>query len=802
MLPSRGLLAVLTTAWVVALPVPALADVRELDSSLQALVRDEQPTGPVVDDTVQVTPGDRALVDVHVEGDAATAARWLATAGMDVRAHVDGPPLGLVTGYVAVDALPAITRVAGVTAVTPTIEGGTDEGAVLSQGDAAHKGPAARALGATGAAVKVGVISDSINQVGTKVAGSQASGDLPAEVSVLTDHAGRSDEGRAMAEIIYDTAPGVTKMAFASGTATGAAGKASAIDALVAAGAKVIADDIFYLNQPFFQDGPVSQAVDRARDAGVAYFASAGNRNRQSWEGGPRFDAGTGYEDFDAGAATDTTQTLLNLPAGGTITMYLQWDEPWGQAKTNLDIELVNPSTNVVLLSGTTDNITSGLPLELVGAKNSGGSAVTVGLRIKRVAQAPGAPALTRLKTIMSTDFGSAPFAEHGGFDTINPDAAAALGAITVAAVRHNDNGLNDPEPFSSRGPKTRLFDKNGVRLPAPEVRQKPDVAAADGVATSVPGFTTFNGTSAATPSAAGVATLALSAKPTMPLSLLRAVMTNSANVIDCSLPGLPDADCGAGFILADRAVAQAQDVSPPAVTPVLSPAAPTGQNGWWTGDVSIGWDITDPGSPTETVSGCAPTSAGSDGTTVAGCSARSVGGATTGPTVVVNRDSTPPTTPVISGTSCSSSDATSGLQSCVVTSFSPTPGVTTLTATATDNAGLKSTATQTVGSRITTGGVAGITQRSPTAADVVSFPSNKVCMKRTKALKLSIKKPKTGAIKSVSVKISGVRKVKTLKKPGSLTLGTLKSKRVTVTATVTFKDGRKSTAKRTYKRC
>ena len=95
-----------------------------------------------------------------------------------------------------------------------------------------------------------------------------------------------------MAEIVYDTAPGIPKIIFARGGG-GAATRANNIDALVAAGAKVITDDTFYLSQPFFQDGIVAQAVDRAKANGVAYLVSAGNRARQSWEGvftpvGPR----------------------------------------------------------------------------------------------------------------------------------------------------------------------------------------------------------------------------------------------------------------------------------------------------------------------------------------------------------------------------------------------------------------------------------------------------------------------------------------------------------------------------------
>ena len=87
-----------------------------------------------------------------------------------------------------------------------------------------------------------------------------------------------------MAEIIFDTAPGIRHMLFTTGTG-GAATRAAGIDNLVTAGAKVIADDTFQITEPFFQDGIVAQAVDRAKAAGVTYLVSAGNRARQSWEG-------------------------------------------------------------------------------------------------------------------------------------------------------------------------------------------------------------------------------------------------------------------------------------------------------------------------------------------------------------------------------------------------------------------------------------------------------------------------------------------------------------------------------------
>ncbi len=139
--------------------------------------------------------------------------------------------------------------------------------------------------------------------------------------------------------------------------------------------------------------------------------------------------------------------------------------------------------------------------------------------------------------------------------NTINPDAAAAEGALAVAAVDALDPGLDTPELFSSRGPITRLFDKDGVRLPSPQVRSKPELAAADGLSTTVPGFETFFGTSAAVPSAAGVAAVLRSSDPGASADEIEQAMTDPANAIDCIESALvPDPDCGAGFLLADKA--------------------------------------------------------------------------------------------------------------------------------------------------------------------------------------------------------------------------------------------------------
>ena len=78
------------------------------------------------------------------------------------------------------------------------------------------------------------------------------------------------------------------------------------------------------------------------------------------------------------------------------------------------------------------------------------------------------------------------------------------------------------PEYYSSPGPVTVYFDKNGNRLTSPDVRLQPTVAAADGANTSFFGSDSssdpdtisknFSGTSAAGPHAAAIAALVLQA--------------------------------------------------------------------------------------------------------------------------------------------------------------------------------------------------------------------------------------------------------------------------------------------------
>ena len=451
-----------------------------------------------------------------------------------------------------------------------------DSGSVASQGDAAHRGPQARAQGANGSGVAVGVISDSIGKLAgpSTLAISKANGDLPLNTQVLTEGpADGTDEGRAMAEVIYDQAPGVSGIYFSSGSGCGAA-KVAAINQLVAAGVKVIADGVPCLAEPFFQEGPVAQAVDNAKAAGVAYFASAGDNARQSYEATFAVAGGacpssittageTGScHDFGGGAVT---RPVAVVAPGATLSVMLQWNESFAGAATDVDLFLLNHAGGALLAFSAAVQNGSQPPRESASYKNNTASPISVDLSLVRFA----GTAFPLMKTIVS---GATP--AQDGSDTINPDAASALGSLAVAAVNAGQPGLNVVEPFSSRGPHTLRRNASGTAV-TPIVEAKPSLAGADGISTDLPAgrLNPFVGTSAAAASAAGVAALVRSAGPTLTVDQVYAIMTDPANAIPCAAGS---AECGAGFIQADRAVRAALPKADVSLTAAAAPPAGT----------------------------------------------------------------------------------------------------------------------------------------------------------------------------------------------------------------------------------
>ncbi|MDW7694603.1 T9SS type A sorting domain-containing protein [Flammeovirgaceae bacterium SG7u.111] len=528
---------------------------------------------------------------------------------------------GVVSGLMPLSSIAEMEQVSSLKFLKAAFKPHKNVGLTTSQADEAQLSDEAKSLfNVNGAGVKIGIISDSYdNLLGADA--TIVSGDLPGaanpngfttEVQVLEDlPSGGSDEGRAMAELVHDVAPG-SELAFHTAF-LGTADFANGIIELAQNDCDVIVDDIIYFAEPMFQDGIIGQATDIVKDAGVSYFSSAGNQLDASYEA-PFRDGGT-YEladafsgfslgdyimhDFDEGPGVDIFQEIQFPATGGSLTLALQWAEPAASvcagcpgATSDLDFFLVlAEDTGAVFfnLSGLDFNVGAD-PFELLGI--SAGGAVTAYLAIGKVPD--GTPNPEMIKYVSYADN---LVTEYVGRSSTSYGHANANGAISVGAVRYDrtpEFGVNPPlrEVFSSSGGVPTFFDIQGN--PINELRLKPEISAVQGTNTTFfgfdyegDGFPNFFGTSASAPHAAAVAALMLEANG-MDLTPdeIEEAMTSTAidiaptNPLTKTPPAGTDAkfdfDTGFGLLVATEAIASTLDV--PTVTSFTVIDAKTGE--------------------------------------------------------------------------------------------------------------------------------------------------------------------------------------------------------------------------------
>jgi hypothetical protein len=577
-----------------------------------------------------VRDGNRVFVEVRFSGGAEAGVNALREAGAEI--FDVSPRYQTVTVATRPLDLPEIGAVPGVESVSevlsPVVRGANCGGAVTSEGDQQLNAAVARSgFSVDGSGVTVGIISDSFDRrasAATHASGDVASGDLPgpgspcgssAPVGVLADTDGEGrDEGRAMAQIVHDLAPGASidfATAFPSETAF-----AGSIRALWKAGAQVIVDDIAYYEEPFFQDGPVAVAIDEATAAGVSYFSAAGNdnlidskgRNIASWEAPEFRDSGSCPPNLEA-IAGQPKHCMDFKPSGGdntfgisveegaTLTVDLQWAEPWNGVKTDLDAYLldsegkpikVKEGSKEFFVGSGKDNVgTEGTqrPVEFFQWKNPGAKQ-EVELAINDCFLTCNPEAALGLKprlkvALLENGHGvtETRYPESSGGDIVGPTVYGHSGAaatISVGTVPYN-NGAS-PERYSSRGPVTHYFGPvvgtSAANAISPAPISKPDLAATDcGVTTFFAsqdklGAWRFCGTSAAAPHAAAVAALMRQANPGASGAQVRADLTATARPVGAF--GVNDV--GAGLIDASAAVGAL--ALPPTVTITKAPPA------------------------------------------------------------------------------------------------------------------------------------------------------------------------------------------------------------------------------------
>jgi hypothetical protein len=471
-----------------------------------------------------------------------------------------------VSGWLPLSALPALETTSGLQFAQASYAI-THAGNVQSEGDTAMKANIARAefYNVDGRGVNVGVLSDSYNCLGGAAA-DVASGDLPGNVNILAEIASctsATDEGRAMLQIVHDVAPGAG-LAFHSAH-NGMADFAQGILDLAnpaQGNAKVIVDDVLYLAEPMFQDGIVAQAVDQAKAAGAAYFSSAGNTARKSYESA--FQPGSSVSingqpcRMHNFANTGDTGTFdphlqsITIPVNGTLRSVLQWDSPFFSvsgapgSSNNVDFYLLDSTPAIVW--GSNSNNVGGDPVEILSYTNTSGSVQNLYLMICNLA----GPNPGKIKYV---SYGNETIVNYKTNSATSYGHANAAGATAVGAAYWGQYSQATPvkESFSSAGGVPILFDTAGNAIPQ-IIRAKPEIVAPDGGHTTF--FSgagkTFYGTSAAAPHAAGVAALMLNSNPALGPDPIYAALESTA--LDMATAGF-DHDTGFGLIRADRAV-------------------------------------------------------------------------------------------------------------------------------------------------------------------------------------------------------------------------------------------------------
>jgi hypothetical protein len=410
-------------------------------------------------------------------------------------------------------------------------------GKVDTEGNKILKADTARSLSnVNGSGIKIGVISTSFNanqQLANDITNSELPGsDNPVQIlkDLQAGSTGADDEGRALAQVVYDVAPGAEILfhtAVGESNLVDDKSYSEAVGSLVNAGADIIVDDVVFPTS-IFQDGESARSAKTAVDKGIVFISAAGNNGKISYQSRYQSD-GTTFEfggktfealDFDSSQNVDVFQDITATKDKTNLLPLLTWSEPNSQVNSDLEMFLVSSpelptskADNVLAISGIPSLTALNDPLRelgyqatkdqkmylVIGRELNGAEAPS---QVKWISNANGSDRTAKYEYVNSNDreTGSATI-----FGVPNLDEV-----ITVGAADQNQDftsGLATRD-YSSNGSSPILFDTQGDTLFDPQLRTKPDIIAPDGVSTSVAGFEIFKGTSAAAPHIAGIVAL------------------------------------------------------------------------------------------------------------------------------------------------------------------------------------------------------------------------------------------------------------------------------------------------------
>jgi subtilisin family serine protease len=376
-----------------------------------------------------------------------------------------------------------------------------------------------RDAGFTGYGVKLAVLDGGFRGYESRLGRT-----LPSQVVARSFRVGNgpesgTDHGTLAAEVAYSIAPGARLYLVSFGTLTELS---AAVDYLLEEQVDVVSFSLGFLHSgPGDGGGPVDEIVGRGASAGAVWAVAAGNWAQEHWQG-PYVDANAdSIHEFAVGL----TGNGRYFQAGDLISVSLRWDDAWGSACSDFDLELFAPSGSLVRASRRIQSC-AGDPVEgfqVLATETGSYIARIVGAEVR-------AEHTLDLLLVGSPDRGeSLDFVSALGSLSEPADNARVL---TVGAL-----GGGSPlgaAPFSSRGPTA-------------DGRAKPEVLSPTGGA--FPSGSAFAGTSAAAPHVAGVLALLREGLPGLgPRELTRELLLRSID-LGRGTPGAPEVLAGLGSV-------------------------------------------------------------------------------------------------------------------------------------------------------------------------------------------------------------------------------------------------------------
>ncbi len=373
-------------------------------------------------------------------------------------------------------------------------------GPVTSQGATALRTSQVTCLADDATGVTVAVVDEGFSDLDKSV----ASGETPHVLGAYDATGGA--HGSMCVEVVADVAPGVGIVAVRTETLSAlqklakeikTKGNPRHID--------VLSHSVGWFGMSFGRhDGSICAVTDMVRSAGVAWVNASGNYGGGLFYTGAYLDADKdGLQDFQPGEPRLTFRQY-----GGSIAAIVDWDD---YTKRTQDFDVVLQKldgekwVDVDKSSNKQGKYTP--PVEQVRIESA-----PPGIYALQVVCKSGCKAGTRMR-IVNLGGGSGTFSiSHRNGDVYDP--ASCKGVLAVGALHHSHYTQPPLETYSSYGPTV-------------DGRQKPEVVAPTGVATS---FGAFYGTSAACPHAAGAVALYV-AKGYKPLEAMQKVIDDAAQM-------------------------------------------------------------------------------------------------------------------------------------------------------------------------------------------------------------------------------------------------------------------------------